>query len=223
MSVFSPSNSLMILHVRVRGAFFVLTLALGAPGMAAQESAVPDGSAPPPVPTDIIAPTPASAAQPPAPEARLKLSPMLARQISSALPVWSPPLAKPAEKLPPHDPEVVEMAPLIVWGTRVKLAETDVLTDTAKLEIAEKKYISPLYRVTFGPLSQVAAYYFNFLSVLHGWHPNEAEALTLYRQDERLKMLGELGSLAELETIGGDSKDAKDFRRIRFEAAASSR
>jgi hypothetical protein len=53
------------------------------------------------------------------------------------------------------------------------------LTDGAKLEIAEKRYISPLYRVTFGPLSQVAAYYFNFLSVLHGWHPNEAEALRL--------------------------------------------
>ena len=115
------------------------------------------------------------------------------------------------------------MEPVIVWGDRVKLTATDVLTDGAKLEIAEKRYISPLYRVTFGPLSQIAAYYFNFLSVLHGWHPNEAEALTLYRQDERLKMLGELDSLAELETIGGDSKDAKDFQRIRFEAAASSR
>ena len=115
------------------------------------------------------------------------------------------------------------MEPVIVWGDRVKLTAADVLPDGAKLEIAEKRYISPLYRVTFGPLSQVAAYYFNFLSVLHGWHPNEAEALTLYRQDERLKMLGALDSLAELETIGGDSKDAKDFQRIRFEAAAASR
>jgi len=114
------------------------------------------------------------------------------------------------------------MAPLIVRGDRVKLAETDVLTDRAKLKIAEKRYISPLYRVTFGPLSQVAGYYFNFLTIFQGWHPNEAEAMTLYRQDERLKMLSELDSLSRLEAIG-DAKEAKEFQRIRFNAAASSR
>ncbi len=76
--------------------------------------------------------------------------------------------------------------------------------------------------MTFGPLSQIAAYYFNFLSILNGWHPNEAEALTLYRQDERLKMLGEMDSLIRLETIGG-GKDAKELQRLRFEAAAVSR
>jgi len=114
------------------------------------------------------------------------------------------------------------MAPVIVWGARVKLSETDVLTDSGKLEIAEKRYISPLYRATFGPLSQVAGYYFNFLSILHGWHPNEVEAMTLYRQDERLKMLGELGSLIRLETIG-DARDAKELQRIQFEASESSR
>jgi hypothetical protein len=58
---------------------------------------------------------------------------------------------------------------------------------------------------------------------LNGWHPNEAEAKTLYRQDERLKMLGELDSLARLEKIGGDAKDAKELQRIRFEASALSR
>ena len=114
------------------------------------------------------------------------------------------------------------MAPMIVWGDRVKLSETDVLTSEAKLETAEKRYISPIYRVTFGPLGQVAAYYFNFLSILNGWHPNEAEAMTLYHQDERLRMLAELDSLCRLEMIG-DAKDAKEFQRIRFEASASSR
>ena len=207
----------------VRDALFVLMLGLVPPGSAAQESAVSNGLAPLPIPTAGGAPIPASAVQPLPPDAKSRLSPVLAKQISSVLPAWSPPPPNPVVRLPPPDPEVVQMAPVIVWGARVKLTATDVLSDGAKLEIAEKRYISPLYRVTFGPLSQVAAYYFNFLSVLHGWHPNEAEALTLYRQDERLKMLGELGSLAELETIGGDSKDAKDFRRIRFEAAASSR
>ena len=207
----------------VRDALFVLMLGLVPLGSAAQVSAVSNGLAPLPIPMASGAPIPASAVQPLPPGAKSRPSPVLAKQISSVLPAWSPPPPNPVVRLPPPDPEVVQMEPVIVWGDRVKLTATDVLTDGAKLEIAEKRYISPLYRVTFGPLSQVAAYYFNFLSVLHGWHPNEAEALTLYRQDERLKMLGALDSLAELETIGGDSKDAKDFQRIRFEAAASSR
>jgi hypothetical protein len=88
--------------------------------------------------------------------------------------------------------------------------------------MAEAKYLSPLYRVTFGPLSQIAAYYFNFLTILHGWHPNEAEAVTLYRQDERLKMLEKLDSLVRLEKIA-DPKEAKELQRIRYEAAAASR
>jgi hypothetical protein len=171
---------------------------------------------------NMVAPAPAGATESPAPDARLRLSPVLARQISSSFPVWNPPPAKPAEKHPASDPEVVEMAPLIVWDTRVKLTEADALTDRGRLEIAEKRYISPLYRVTFGPLGQVAAYYFNFLTILNGWHPNEAEAMTLYRQDERLKMLGELDSLIRLETIG-NKEDGKELQRIRFKASSLSR
>ena len=128
-----------------------------------------------------------------------------------------------AKKPTMPDPEIVEMEPLIVSGTRIKLTEADVLTDTAKLAIAEKKYISPLYRVTFGPLSQIAGYYFNFLTILNGWHPNEAEARTLYLEDDRLQMLDEMDSLVRLERLGGDSKDAKELQRIRFEASALSR
>jgi hypothetical protein len=210
----------MSLHARVRNVLFVLIFALVGPGIAAEESSMPNGSASPPVSQGIVAP--ASTSKRRLPAARLKLSPMLARQVSFGLPVWSPAPVEPAEKLPPPDPEVVKMAPVVVWGTRVKLSETDVLTDSGKLELAEKRYISPLYRVTFGPLSQLAGYYFNFLSIFQGWHPNEAEAVTLYRQDERLKMLSELDSLIRLETIG-DAKEGKELQRIRFEASELSR
>ena len=105
---------------------------------------------------------------------------------------------------------------------RVRLTETDLLTDEGKLKIAEKRYISPLYRVTFGPLSQIGGYYCNFLTILQGWHPNEAEARTLYLQDERLKMLGKMDDLIRLEELG-DAKDAKEFRRLRYKAAVSTR
>jgi hypothetical protein len=198
-------------------------LALLAPGKAAQTASVQDGSVPPPFPTERMAPAPACAARPSAPGARLKPSPLLARRIFLSLPAWSPTPAMTVKRLSAPDPDVVEMAPLIVWGTRAKLTEADVLTDQGKLDLAEKTYISPLYRVTFGPLSQIAAYYFNFLSILHGWHPNEAEAMTLYRQDERLKMLGEMDSLIRLESIGGREEDAKELQRLRFEASAVSR
>jgi hypothetical protein len=46
--------------------------------------------------------------------------------------------------------------------------------------------------------------------------------MTLYRQDERLKMLGEQDSLIRLETIG-NKEDGKELQRIRFKASSLSR
>ena len=210
----------MILRACVRDIVFVLMLASVAPMLVAQEVAAPDRSVPPPASTDAIAPASAGLPVPPAPGAKVRPSRVLAARISSALPIWNPPPAKPVEKFTTPDPKVLKMAPLIVWGTRIPNGETEVLTESGKLEIAEKRYLSPLYRVTFGPLSQIAAYYLNFLTILEGWHPNEAEAMTLYRQDERLERLRELDSLTRLEMFG-DARDVKEFQRLRFEARAT--
>lgn len=119
-------------------------------------------------------------------------------------------------------PDTVLLPRFVVKDTRVKLTQGDVLTERATLAMAEDLYLSPLYRVAFGPLMQVAAYYFNPLSLIHGWHPNEAEARTLYKQDERLRKLGELDSLIGLELLD-DPKGAAEFQRIRFDASVSSR
>jgi hypothetical protein len=213
----------MILHTRVRGVLYILILALVAQGRAEKESAPPNAAAPQPIPAGNPGTSSANDTGNRPPDARPKLSHKLARQVSSALPAWTPPPQKPAENPPPPDPGLVRMKPFIVTEKREKLSESDVLTDTARLKIAENKYTSPLYRVTFGPLGQIAGYYFNFLTILQGWHPNEAESIVLYRQDERLGKLQDLDDLARIESIGGDAKDAKDFRRLRFEASASSR
>ena len=134
----------------------------------------------------------------------------------------------------------VQLPPFVVRETKVKLTEKDVLTDKAKLELAEKRYLSPLYRTTLGPLSQLAAYYFDWPSILGGWHPNEIEATVLKRQDERLEMLEELDSLIRLETIGSSveakpsdsltglelirgAKETKQLQRIRFGASVLTR
>jgi hypothetical protein len=122
----------------------------------------------------------------------------------------------------PRLPGTILLPRFIVDDSRVKLTERDVLTEKATLEIAENKYLSPLYRVTFGPLMQIAEYYFSPLSIVKGWHPNEAEAMTLYRQDKRLEKLAELDSLIGLELID-DAKDAKEFQKLQFDASVSSR
>ena len=114
------------------------------------------------------------------------------------------------------------MPKFVVNDTWEKLTEETVLTDKAALALAEDKYISPLYRVTFGPLMQIAAYLHDPLSIANGWHPNEAEAKTLRRQDRRLEQLNEIDSLIGLEMID-DSKDAKKFQNLRYDAATASR
>lgn len=213
----------MIHRARLTEASFFLMLALAAPGSAADDPVVPKVPAPAPTPTKITTPGTAGETEHQSPGERLKLSPTLVRQVSSALPVWKPRPAPAADKVPPPDPGVVAMKPFIVRENRIKLTETDVLSDSEKVELAKSRQLSPLYRVTFGPLSQIAGYYFNFLSILGGWHPNDADAMALERQDQRLKMLDELDSLARIEALGGDAKDAKEFQRIRYEASAASR
>jgi hypothetical protein len=122
--------------------------------------------------------------------------------------------------VPPPEPifsETFFLPPFIVTDTRLKLKERDVLTDEGRLAVAEKKYITPLYRVTFGPLSQLATYYYNPLSVFNGWHPNEAEAMTLYREDETVRIQSEMDSLIRLDLID-DVQDAKQVEHLRSHA-----
>lgn len=122
----------------------------------------------------------------------------------------------------PVAPGTVVLSPYLVTTPRIKLTEKELLTDKGRLALAQKQHITPLYRATFGPLSQLATYYFNWPSILGGWHPNETEAMTLYRQEERLKMLDEMDSLIRLETIS-DPKQAKQFKHIRLKADLQSR
>ena len=44
----------------------------------------------------------------------------------------------------------------------MRLNEKNTLSDKGRLEYAEKQYLSPLYRKTFGPLSQLATVLFQF-------------------------------------------------------------
>lgn len=107
----------------------------------------------------------------------------------------------------PISPGTVLLTPFHVEEPRVKLTEKNLLT---------------LYRVTFGPLSQIATYYFDWMSILGGWHPNELEARELYRDEERLNMLSYLDNLVRIETTL-NPKDVKQLKDVQFGAEVLSR
>jgi len=121
--------------------------------------------------------------------------------------------AKPVALLPEETNPAYVLPRMVVSERPVKLLEREVLTERGRRELAEKRYITPLYRTTFGPAAQLASYYFNPLGLLGGWHPNTAEAMTLYQEDERVRTLEELDDLVELEGLekGGEAKDLKEL------------
>lgn len=92
--------------------------------------------------------------------------------------------------------------------------ERELLTNHGRLELAKKRFTPPLYRATLGPLSQLATYYFNFLSILGGWHPNDAEALTLYAESERVQRLHDFDDLVSLEEFD-DARTGAELRQLR--------
>jgi hypothetical protein len=116
----------------------------------------------------------------------------------------------------PAAPGTVVLPKFDVKDSRIKLTKDDVLSPTDKLIDAKREYISPLYAVTFGPLSQLAGYFTNFLSISNGWHPNTTEAVVLYVQDARLRKIAEFDRLAELEVLA-DPSQLPALHRLRAE------
>lgn len=121
---------------------------------------------------------------------------------------------KPVDSEVPLSPGTVILPKFDVKDSRIKLTQEDLVSPAEKLIEAKKEYISPLYAVTFGPLSQIAGYYLNFFSILGGWHPNAAEATVLYVQDARLRKMREFDDLVDLERVA-DPKEAQELAKMR--------
>ena len=110
--------------------------------------------------------------------------------------------------------ETVQLPKFVVDVRRNVPKGKEMLTDYGRLQFAKKTFTTPLYRATFGPLSQVATYYFNFLTILNGWHPSDAEAMTLYRESERVQILTDFDDLCRLEKLRDPHTD-KELRQMR--------
>ncbi len=140
--------------------------------------------------------------------------PAVARLAIPFVPASKPEPAAPAEAAPV--PGVVLLPKFDVKDDRIKLTEDDMLTDKGMLESAKAEYLSPVYQSVFGPLVQVGTYYLNFLSILGGWHPNDAEAMLFYGQHERLRKMGQGDDLIRLAKLT-NPKEAVDLKDLEFE------
>jgi hypothetical protein len=100
----------------------------------------------------------------------------------------------------PTEPDVVRLPRYTVTEEPVPLEERELLTSKGRIDVATKRYISPIYGKTLGPLMAVASFLNNPLG---GWSANTPEAMSLYADDEwkrrnaRTKELNELAEFAE--------------------------
>ena len=96
-------------------------------------------------------------------------------------------------------PEGVILLPkYTVNEKRMPFTERDILTPEGRITLANKRYISPVYRKTLGPLAAIASLLMNPLG---GWRPNDREAMTLYNDAEQKRRNSAMRELFELEAL----------------------
>ncbi|MGA2446169.1 MAG: hypothetical protein ABSG50_12155 [Opitutaceae bacterium] len=201
---------------------FALIMALGALAGAAPEKKDPGSG--PAAPGATISPTqptaPAAAistnetttsaapspAKPVVPKPRPRLSPQLTAELSTQLPVWSPP---PAEKVnqtppPPPDPDVVQMAPVIVKDNRLpRIDEKEWLTPKALDAMLVKEYLTPFDRE-----------FLNRFTLPIIGISKEARARMMYEEDKRLDDLKWINDqIDQLKKL--DPEAAKELTKVR--------
>jgi hypothetical protein len=109
----------------------------------------------------------------------------------------------------PADADVVRLPNYTVTDGRIPLEEHELLTPKGKVDVAMKRYVSPLYRKTLGPLSAVASFLNNPLG---GWAPNTPEAMSLYADDENKRRRARVAELEDLATL---AEELTRIKRVR--------
>lgn len=112
--------------------------------------------------------------------------------------------AKAASERDDRGPEVladgvIRLPKYYVNEERMPFNSRDILTPEGQLALAKKRYISPVYAKTLGPLSAVASLIMNPLG---GWQPNGPEAMTLYKDEEQKQRNADMKALTKLDAAG---------------------
>lgn len=202
--------------------WFALIMALGAPAGAAPEAkdttGQPAGSGATTSTNEPVAPAASNvtnetaatvvpnSAKPAAPKPRPRLSPQLTTELSIQLPAWS---LLPAEKVdqappPPPDPDVVQMAPVIVKENRLpRVDEKEWLTPKALDAALVKEYLSDFDREILN----------RYTLPLYGVS-KEARARMMYEEDKRLRDLQWINDqIDQLKKL--DPQAAKELTKVR--------
>ena len=114
------------------------------------------------------------------------------------------PAGKSSEDLEATSPadDTLHLSKVVVTGKRIPFNARDGLTPAGRLDFAKKTHLTPAYEKTFGPLGTLASYYFNFMAIFSGWHPNDADALALYADADQKRRNIEMNSLLEVAAFG---------------------
>ncbi len=205
-------------------AWLALALALGATSGAAPEVTDPSGqspapgttqpaNAPPPpataTPPAVATPVASSPAKPVVPQPRPRLSPQLAAQVSTQLPIWSPPKAKESSQLQPQpaaaaDPDVVQMKPVVVSGDRLpRIEEKEWMTPKAWDGELVRQYLTDFDRNLLN----------RYTLPIFGMSP-EARARLMYEEDQRLRDLKWMNDQID-QLSRQNPAAAKDLRQVR--------
>lgn len=178
-----------------------------APG-ATQPAAGPATPAAPAPSTEAAAPAASVPAKPVVPKPRPRLSPQLAAQVSTQLPVWTPPppakADQPPAPPPPADPDVVQMKPVTVFADKLpRIDEQEWLTPKAWDGVLVKKYLSDFDRDFLN----------RYTLPIIGISP-EARARMMYEENKRLQDLKSMNDqIDQLQKT--DPEAAQELQQIR--------
>jgi hypothetical protein len=106
----------------------------------------------------------------------------------------------------PHDPGVIRLPKYVVTDERFPLEEYELLTPKGRVAVAEKRYLSPIYRKTVGPLAAIATFLNNPLG---GWSPNAPEAMAIYEDFEGVRRRARTKELMNLADLADRAKPEK--------------
>lgn len=106
----------------------------------------------------------------------------------------------------PADADVIRLPKYQVTEQRIPLEEHELLTPQGRLDVAKKRYLTPLYQKTLGPLAAVASLLNNPLG---GWNPNGPEAMALYEDNENLRRRNRINELSEIAGLAEQAKRIK--------------
>lgn len=113
-------------------------------------------------------------------------------------------------ELGPTEPGVVRLPNYAVVERPLVFTEDEMLTAQGRVDLAKKRYLSPIYQKTIGPLMAVVGF---LAAPLGGWRPNSPEAMALYYDDDAKRRRAEMSGLEDIARLADEAKAIRAEQR----------